>query len=379
MSQQSAGVAALWPTAAEALPGTMKAIAFDRFGDPDVLHITEVDAPRPGPGEVVIRVAAVSVGRLLDLAARAGTHPYARISPPHVLGAEHAGTVVATGAGVESIAAGDRVAVFPLLSCQRCAACDEGAVEACPEARIMGVHTPGAYAEYTVVPADNVFPVPEGVGPAEAAALALAGAVAQNQFDQAGLTAGEWVLVQGGSSALGALTIALALHYGARVVATSRWAGKRDRLRALGADAALDPLDQGFAGAITDLTGGAGIALAIDDLGHPGIWASTMDVLAVRGRVVCSGAFLGGHVELDLLRLYSRSQRVIGVRSGNLRSARRMWDAVGAGFRPVVDRTFPIAEAATAHRYLEADENTGRVVLTAADHDWAPTPALTDK
>jgi NADPH:quinone reductase-like Zn-dependent oxidoreductase len=96
----------------------------------------------------------------------------------------------------------------------------------------MGVHTRGAYAEYTVVPAGNVFRVPEGVAPAEASALALAGAVAQNQFDQAGLTAGEWVLVQGGSSALGSLTVALALHRGARVAATSRSAGKRDRLRA---------------------------------------------------------------------------------------------------------------------------------------------------
>ncbi len=357
MSQQILDAASWWPTATEVLPGTMKAMAFDRFGSPDVLHITEVDAPCVGPGEVVIRVAAVSVGRLLDLTARAGTHPYARINLPHVLGAEHAGT----------------------LSCRRCAACDEGAVEACPEARIIGVHTRGAYAEYTVVPAGNVFRVPEGVTPAEASALALAGAVAQNQFDQAGLTAGEWVLVQGGSSALGSLTVALALHRGARVVATSRSAGKRDRLRALGADAALDPLDEGFAGAVMDLTRGAGIAVAIDDLGHPGIWARTMEVLAVRGRVVCSGAFLGGRVELDLLRLYSRSQRVIGVRSGNLRSARRLWDAVASGFRPVVDRTFPIAEAAAAHRYLEADTNTGRVVLTAADHDWAPAPAPTEK
>jgi NADPH:quinone reductase-like Zn-dependent oxidoreductase len=379
MPMQTFGAASLWPTVTGVLPGTMKAIAFDRFGDPDVLHVTEVDAPCPGPGEVAIRVAAVSVGRLLDLTARAGTHPYARIDLPHVLGAEHAGTVVATGAGVESVAAGDRVAVFPVLSCQRCAACDEGEVEACPEARIMGVHTRGAYAEYTVVPAANVFRVPEGVTPAEASALALAGAVAQNQFDQAGLTGGEWVLVQGASSALGSLTAALAVHCGARVVAASRSAAKRDRLRGRGVDAVLDPLDEGFAGAVMDLTGGAGVALAVDDLGHPGIWATTMEVLAVRGRVVCSGAFLGGRVELDLLRLYSRSQRVIGVRSGNLRSSRRLWEAVASGFRPVVDRAFPIAEAAAAHRYLEADTNTGRVVLTAADHDWAPDARPTEK
>ena len=103
-----------------------------------------------------------------------------------------------------------------------------------------------------------------------------------------------------------------------------------------------------------------------------------MEVLGTRGRVVCSGAFLGGRVEIDLLRLYSRSQRIFGVRSGNLRSARRLWDAVADGFRPPVDRTFPVTEAAAAHRYLEAETNTGRVVLTTNDEDWSTTPVPTE-
>jgi NADPH:quinone reductase-like Zn-dependent oxidoreductase len=80
-------------------------------------------------------------------------------------------------------------------------------------------------------------------------------------------------------------------------------------------------------------------------------------------------------VELDLLRLYSRSQRVIGVRSGNLLSARRLWDTVAAGFRPLVDRTFSVTEAAAAHRYLEAETNTGRVILTTTDDDWPTIPS----
>lgn len=363
-----------WPEATDDLPETMHAIAFAEFGGPEVLQLTDVPTPRPEVGQVVVRVAAVSVGRLLDLTARAGTHPYARFRLPHILGAEHAGTVVAIGAGVDSVTVGDRVAVFPVLSCGHCPACADGAIEACPQARIMGVHVQGAYAQYTVVPADNVFAVPDDLDPVEAAALALAGPVAQNQFDQAGLRPGEWVLVQGASSALGSLTVALAVHSGARVIATSRSAGKRDALRALGPVAVLDPLDPGFAAEITSLTDGAGIALAVDDLGHPDIWRATMDVLATRGRVVCSGAFLGGRVELDLLRLYSRSQRVIGVRSGNLRSAQRLWDLVDQGFRPSVDRTFGIGDAAAAHRYLEAETNTGRVVLTTTDDDWASIP-----
>lgn len=378
MSEQLLTTRSRWPDVDGMLPDTMAAVVFETFGTPDVLEMTRLSTPRPGPGEVAVRVAAVSVGRLLDLTARAGTHPYARFRLPHVLGAEHAGTIAAVGAGVDTVSVGDHVAVFPVLSCGHCAACVDGAIEACPEARIIGVHVNGAYAQYTVVPAKNVFRVPEGLDPTTAAALALAGPVAQNQFDQAELKTGEWVLVQGASSALGSLTVALAVHRGARVIATSRSADKREKLTLLGAEAVLDPLDPGFATSVTDLTGGAGIALAVDDLGHPEIWRSTMEVLGTRGRVVCSGAFLGGRVEIDLLRLYSRSQRIFGVRSGNLRSARRLWDAVADGFRPPVDRTFPIAEAAAAHRYLEAETNTGRVVLTTDDEDWSTTPVPTE-
>ncbi|MCH6171995.1 alcohol dehydrogenase catalytic domain-containing protein [Pseudonocardia alaniniphila] len=305
---------------------------------------------------------------------RAGTHPYARIGLPHVPGAEHAGTIAAVGAGVESVRLGDHVAVFPLLTCGDCVECRAGAMEACSSARIMGVHTWGAYAEYTVVPESNVIAVPAGVGPEEAAALVLSGAIAQNQFDASGLVSGEWVLIHGASSALGSLTAALAIHRGARVIAASRSAAKRERLLALRAEAVVDPTDPGFADQVRGLTGDAGVGLVVDNLGHPGIWNATMEVLAVRGRVVASGAFLGGRVELDLLRLYSRSQRIVGVRSGNLRSARRLWEAVAEGFRPMIDRSYPIAQAAEAHRHLEEFANTGRVLLTTADEDWAPAP-----
>jgi NADPH:quinone reductase-like Zn-dependent oxidoreductase len=376
LSEQLVRQRSQWPEPAAPLPEAMHAVAFEEFGGPEVLQLTLLPTPRPGAGEVVVRVAAVSIGRLLDLTARAGTHPYARFTLPHVLGAEHSGTVAAVGAGVDTVSVGDRVAVFPVLSCGHCPACTEGAIEACPEARIMGVHLQGAYAQYTVVPVQNVFRVPAAMDPVTSAALALAGPVAQNQFDQAGLKPGEWVLVQGAASALGSLTVALAVHHGAQVIATSRSASKRAALHSLGPAAVLDPLDPGFAAEVSRLTGGSGVALAVDDLGHPDIWRSTMDVLGARGRVVCSGAFLGGRVELDLLRLYSRSQRVIGVRSGNLSSARRLWDAAADGFRPPVDRTFPITDAAAAHRYLEADTNTGRVILTTADDDWPAAPDL---
>src|SRR5690242_4160420 len=132
-----------WPAPAATLPPRMRAVGFDEFGDPDVLSVRLMDTPEPGPGEIAVQVAAVSVGRLLDLSARAGTHPYAKIALPHVPGAEHAGTVAAVGPGGTSVRPGDHVAVFPVLTCGTCDACVGGSPEGCPTARILGVHTWG--------------------------------------------------------------------------------------------------------------------------------------------------------------------------------------------------------------------------------------------
>lgn len=359
-----------WP-AIGPLPDGMRAVAFARFGSPEVLEPTDWPTPRPGVGEVVVRVAAVSVGRLLDLSARAGTHPYARFHLPHILGAEHAGVVAAVGAKVNHVEVGDRVAVFPVLSCDACEACLAGASEACPGLEILGVHRQGAYAEYSCVPASNVTVVPPDLSPADAAALALAGPVAMHQLTTAGLRHGDWVLVQGAASALGSLTANLAAHLGGRVIATSRVAWKRQRLVDLGATAALDPTDKHFVEQVLERTQGRGVAIAVDDLGEPSIWSRTLECLATRGTVVSSGAFLGGQVTVDLLRLYSRCQRVVGVRTGNAASSARLWGEVRAGFRPVIDRIFPIRQAPHAHQFLETEANLGRVVLGTADGDWA--------
>ena len=351
-----------WPPAAG--PGaSMSAVVFSRFGPPEVLRRAIIATPRPGPDEVLVRVAAVSVGRLLDLSARAGTHPYARFVLPHVLGAEHSGVVAATGEAVRGLTEGQRVAVFPAISCAQCAMCRRGREEACGSLQLIGTHRPGAYADYVAVPARNVHPVPAGVSPVDAAALALAGPVAQNQLTQAGFEPGMWVLVQGAASALGSTTAALAAHRSARVIATSRSAAKRKRLAALGAEAVLDATSPSFAEDVRDLTRGHGVDVAIDDIGEPAVWAATMDALAVGGTAVTSGAFRGGGVGLNLLRLYSACQRVIGVRTGNPASCRALWAEVEHGFRPVVDRTFPLFAAAEAHHYLETDTNVGRVAL----------------
>lgn len=360
-TMESAGLGE-WPE--PVAPGaTMQAMVFRAFGGPDVLEMTELPTPEPGPDEVLVQVAAVAVGRYLDLAARAGTHPFPGYRFPHTLGAEHSGVVAAVGSDVSDWRVGQRVAVFPNISCGTCSQCLRGYDELCPSLQLLGMHRPGAYAEYIAVPAGNLHEVPAGITPEQATALALAGAVVLNQLGRCGFVAGQWVLVQGASGALGSLTASLVQHLGGHAIAMSRGAGKRERMRALGFDAVLDPAADDVLDTVKALTAGRGIDLVVDNLGDPYMWSVSMAVLASGGHLVSSGALLGHHLPVDLKTLYIRGQHVLGVRTGNKATVRELWTLVEDGFRPVLDTTFPLALAAQAHRFLETDSHVGRVTL----------------
>lgn len=351
------------------LPHHMRAVTLRRFGDPETaLELTDTHpVPSPGPDEVLVAVRAVSVGRTLDLATRAGRPPFApQIRLPHLLGAEHAGEVVARGAAVDGLPLGTRVAVFPVLTCQRCGACGEGRTEVCAGMELLGVHRPGAYAAYCRVPAANAQPVPAEMSDADACALALNGPVAHRQLSVAELEPGAWVLVNGAAGGLGTAVCALALHRGLRVVAGARRPWQREALRELGVTATVDPSDADFVPAVRSLTDGRGVAAVIDNLAAPELAAALPEVLAPGGALVSSGALGAGTVQVDLRALYLRSQRLIGVRTGRLTDADAVWKAARRdGLRPVTDRTvdFELASVADAHRYLEQGRNFGRVLL----------------
>lgn len=355
-----------WPSVPDALPATMRAAVFEEFGGPEVLVPATIPTPLAEPGGVVVRVGAVSVGRLLDLSSRAGTHPFASFTLPHVLGAEHAGTVVSVGTGVRRVRVGDAVAVFPAITCGECEVCASGHSEACARMQIFGVHRQGAYAEYTAIPETNVHVLTEktraAIGPAAAASLALAGPVSMHQLRIGEVKPGDWVLVQGAASSLGSVTAGLARHLGARVIGTSRSAGKRAVLEGMGLHA-LDAGADDFVARVLDLTGGRGAAVVIDDLGGPQVFETSTACLATLGTLVTSGAFLGGRVQLDLGRVYLRSQRIVGVRTGTRADIGALWAAVDAGFRPLVGAVYGLDRAADAHRYLEGDAGAGRVLL----------------
>jgi NADPH:quinone reductase-like Zn-dependent oxidoreductase len=187
--------------------------------------------------------------------------------------------------------------------------------------------------------------------------------VALTQFERADYQRGQRVVVQGAASALGLTTALLAKHLGAQVVVTSRDGGKRGRLAALGFETVLDSGSKTLAHEIRGIFGGEGADIIVDNLGHRDLWEQGMAALAPGGAIVSSGAFLHERIDIDPRRLYRSGHRIIGVRSGHKGAAARLWREVDAGFRSVVDRTFPLEEAAAAHAYLESGANVGRVAL----------------
>lgn len=341
----------------------MLAVVMHEFGAPEVLRVEQIPLREPGAGEVLLKVKAVSVGRLLDVDARAGHLPWARIALPHVLGAEHAGVIEQVGDGVAGFGVGDRVAVFPAVPDDTCRLCREGHEEACQQLELIGIQRPGAYATYSTVPAKQLHRLPDGIDDVEACALSLNGPVARNQIESTGIRRGSWVLVQSAASALGSCVAMLAAFHGARVIGTSRHPEKQQALLDMGVEAALDWQATDFIDRLRDLTDGRGVDVAIDNIGDARMFGTTLQALAARGTLVTSGAFAGGLVSLDLREFYVKSQRIIGVRTGNRRSVEALWSDVGRGFRALVDRTFPLTEAVAAHRYLDRQESVGRVVL----------------
>jgi NADPH:quinone reductase-like Zn-dependent oxidoreductase len=343
----------------------VRAIVIHEHGGPDVLQPADLPVPKPSSGEALVRVRAVSVNGFLDIANRMGDVAFARYSFPHVLGSEHAGEVVAFGPDADTaVTEGDQVVVSNRIICGSCANCRAGREEACLGLGVIGVTTPGAYAEYSAVPVANLRPLPTGMSHVEASAMIVNGPLAQHQLDLAGAKEGDWVLVQAGASGSGSMALRSAQHRGCRVIATSRQDWKRERLAELGADAVLDAGQDDFVTAVKDLTEGTGADVAIINIGDPQLWERTVESVGNRGRIVTSGAMFGGRGAFNARTFYERNQTIIGVRTANRESTERCWAEIERGLRPVVDQVLPLEHVADAHRRVEAGLNVGRVVLS---------------
>jgi len=329
------------------IPRDCLAIEIARPGPPDVLRPARRPVRPPGEGELLLRVAAAGVNRP-DLLQREGKYP----PPPgttDVPGLEVAGTVAAVGPGVGGWSDGD-------------AAC----------ALVAG----GGYAEYCLAPAPQCLPVPRGLSPVEAAALPEAlFTVWTNVFERGRLAPGETLLVHGGASGIGTTAIQLARALGATVLATAGTAEKCAACERLGALRAIHYREEDFAAVAKEATGGRGVDVILDMVGGSYV-PRDLDCLAPEGRLVLIALLGGSRAEVDLRlvlqrwltltgsTLRSRSVEEKGRIAEKLRE--RVWPLLESGaVAPVIDSTFPLAEAKEAHRRLEAGGHVGKIVLVA--------------
>ena len=325
----------------------MHAVVITEPGEPDVMRWLEVPDPVPGPGEVVVEVAASGVNRA-DLMQREGRYPPPAGTPPYP-GLECSGRVRSVGDGVTGWRPGDEVCAL-----------------------LAG----GGYAEQVVVPAGQLLPVPAGVGMTEAAAFPeTACTVYANVFQLAGLTSGETLLVHGGSSGIGTMAIQLGHAFGARVACTAGSPEKLARCRELGADVAINYRDEDFVAALLDATGGAGADVILDIMGASYL-ARNLAALATGGRLVIIGRQGGSRAEIDLGVLQAKRASVhattLRARPANEKAAvvaavhDHVWPLIEAGkVAAVIDRKLPMSQAAQAHRALAASEHIGKIVLVA--------------
>ena len=328
------------------IPATMLAIDPEAPGGPEVLIPVERPVPQPGDGEVLIRVAAAGINRP-EVLQRKGAYPPPP-GAPSILGLEVSGEIVSVGEGVDDALLGQPVCAL-----------------------VAG----GGYAQYVVAPAGQCLPVPESLSMIEAAALPeTLFTVWTNLFERGYASEGDSVLVHGGTSGIGTMAISLCKAFGVTIIVTAGSPDKVAACLAAGADHAIDYKAEDFVARVKEITGGAGVQVVLDMVGGDYV-PRNLQCLADDGRHVSIAVQGGATATVPIFEIMRRRLTLTGStlrpRDAAFKSMvadelhRTVWPHVEAGrIRPLIDRTYPLAEAPAAHARMEAGDHVGKIVLT---------------
>jgi len=341
----------------------MKAIVFEKHGAPEVLHYTDAPTPTIRPSEVLVRVKACALNHL-DLWVRRGL-PGVPIPLPHIPGSDVAGEVAEIGADVTTVRPGQKVVLAPGVTCGKCPACISGHDNRCRAFTNLGYMIDGGCAEFVKAPEVNCMPYPENLSFEEAASIPLVFQTAWHMLlSRAELQPGEDVLILGAGSGVGSAAIQIAKFFGARVIATAGSAEKLTKATELGADHVINHKTQKIREEVRRITAKRGVDVVFEHVGTA-TWDDSIASLTPGGRLVTCGATTGYDAKLDLRLLFAKQLSLMGSYMGTKSELHSVMRLVAAGrFKPIIDKIFPLSEAAAAHTYLESGAQFGKVVLT---------------
>lgn len=341
----------------------MKAVFFHQHGGPEVLTFGDLPDLSPAAGQALVRLRAAALNRV-DLLVRTGW-PGLNLEMPHILGADGAGEIAALGAGVVGREVGERVVLNGNLGCGRCARCQQGQDNLCSDWHLLGETVRGTYAQYVAVPAANAYPVPAGFDLAAAAASSLVYLTAWHSLiTRGGLQPGETVLIVGASGGVNTASIQIAKYIGARVVVVGSSPAKLELAASLGADVLIDRSQEtNWAKAAYEATDRRGVDVVVDNV-IGGTLPLSLRAARKAGRILTVGNTAGAMVEIDNRFLFGKHLSVLGSTMGTQSDFAAVMDLVFAGrLKPVLDRSYPLAEARQAHERLAAGEQLGKITL----------------
>ncbi len=328
------------------------------------LELTDIPPPPPpGQGEVQIRVRAVGLNHI-DVWGYRGM-AFAKRKYPLIVGAEAAGEVVATGAGVTKFKAGDPVVMYGALTCGTCKYCKEGRDNLCENVGgIMGFHVDGFACELVNMQERLVIPVPKGVSMRDAACAPVAFSTVEHMlFDNAKLQPGESILVHAAGSGIGTVAIKMAKAMGCMVITTVGSDDKIEKAKALGADHVINYRTDRFEGRVRKITGKKGVDVVFEHVGGEGFNGSLL-CLKKGGRLVTCGATAGPIIQFNLMQLFQQQYKILGSFGASMRNIRDGLAKMADGLLPVIDTEVGLEELERGLERLEGRQVFGKVIVT---------------
>jgi NADPH:quinone reductase-like Zn-dependent oxidoreductase len=350
----------------------VKAVVFHEFGGLDTLQLEEVPDPKPGPGEVLIDIAAAALNHL-DVDVREGVSRFP-VEPPFILGVEVVGRIAEVGGGVEGWEVGDRVMPYLMNTCGRCRFCRTGRESLCLEAGFISFSTSGGYAERLVCPVGHLISVPEGLTDEAAAALQVAFGTAWHMlFTRGRLALGETVMINSVGSGIGSAAVQLAHQAGATVIGNASSDEKLARAAELGLDHGINHQTQDVVAEVMRLTDGVGVDLVFEHCGGD-LFQKGLDSLAKDGRLVLCGGHSGEVVPFDIIPFFRAQKSIIGsfvYTRAEVESCLEL--ARKRKITPLVYKVFSLEEAREAMATMERREHFGKIVLAISSPAEMPS------